>query len=154
MFYRITTFIASALFASSSFAWDESDTVSVTAMFASYHADRDAGYNERNPGLGLEWATGDYRGIVGHYVNSYKLPSSIVAVAWLPVKAGPFNVGGLAGFVSGYPAYDLKPGPTAAAMVEYKYKKFGINLVAIPEVSVGKVKTSAVVSFQVKMEVM
>lgn len=78
----------------------------------SYHSDREAGYNERNYGLGVTYVkdtTNAYA--AGFYENSIRNNSYYAAWRYTPVDLSFARFGAMLGVVSGYKALDGNPIP-------------------------------------------
>lgn len=78
----------------------------------SYHADRQAGYNERNHGLSITYredASLAYS--AGWFGNSLHRRAYFGAARWTPVSAWGVRFGALAGVVTGYEAASGGPIP-------------------------------------------
>jgi len=94
---------------------------------ASYHENRERGYNERNLGLGLEVPMReDVRAIGGTYRNSHDRQSWYAGGQWTPIKLGGLSIGAAAVAASGYE--DNRLSLFAAPMVSYEARGWGINL--------------------------
>lgn len=96
---------------------------------ASYHRDRDRGYEERHELLALEVPFGeDWRGVAGRFPNSRDRPSRFAAVMWLPEHRGRWHLGGLAGFVDGYdPADPSKLEFVTSPVIAYERRHWGVE---------------------------
>lgn len=98
----------------------------LVATVASYHFDRNAGYNEKNNGLGIEvHHNPDFRSGFGFYKNSYYRDTVYLFATFVPAQIGDVRFGGSVGIVTGYlkhPAWVLIP--TAS----YEYDRFGFNI--------------------------
>ena len=102
----------------------------LSATVASYHGNRDRGYNERNYGLGFEHdRSATTRWAAGFYENSHYRTTVYGGLLWLPVQAGPFRFGVLGSVATGYThAVTVVPLPTIA--VESRH--FGANIGIVP----------------------
>lgn len=101
----------------------------VSVMGASYHTDREAGYNEKNPGVGIEQGDKNLRAVLGYYRNSLNRDTFYLGVSNTPIHIGGFNFGYTAGLASGYP----NQAPLfAGALVTYERNGYGANLIAAP----------------------
>lgn len=70
----------------------------VSVPLTSYHADRDAGYNENNLGIGIE-----YDGFVaGYYKNSIHKDTFYAGYVYRPIEYKYFKAGVLVGAMTGY----------------------------------------------------
>jgi hypothetical protein len=72
------------------------------ATLASYHFDRNARYNERNFGLGLEHSFGDTSISVGWWDNSLGKTTLYGIFGYAPWHVGPVKFGAAIGGVTGY----------------------------------------------------
>lgn len=103
---------------------------------ASYHKDRDKGYNERNAGVGVEQPIGaDARLIAGTYRNSHRRQSWYAGVQWTPLQLGGLHLGGAAGAVTGYEPG--KPSPLLTPVIAYETRTWGVNLLPFDGAVVG-----------------
>jgi len=94
---------------------------------ASYHENRERGYNERNLGLGLEIPVHDeVRAIGGTYRNSHDRQSWYAGGQWTPLKLGGLSIGAAAITASGYEEDRLSL--FAMPMISYEARGWGINL--------------------------
>jgi hypothetical protein len=101
----------------------------VSVMGASYHTDRAAGYNETNPGIGIEQGDKYFRAVLGYYRNSLNRDTFYLGVSQTPFHAGGFSFGYTAGLASGYP----HQAPLfVGALVMYERSGYGVNLIAAP----------------------
>ena len=73
---------------------------------ASYHFDRDADFNEANPGIGYRHDNGLLGGV---YKNSYGKTSVYAGKNWQVPVGGLLNAGVTVGGVTGYPAGKVLP---------------------------------------------
>jgi hypothetical protein len=100
----------------------------------SRHFNRQANYNERNFGFGLEWRhSPEVALMAGVYDNSLRKHSQYLAVNWQPWQIGPVKLGAAIGVLNGYPA--IERGGTffaALPMASIEGRRFGINLGVIP----------------------
>jgi len=105
---------------------------------ASYHFDRtnDEGekYNQRNFGIGLEYAVSEkFRLQAGMYRNSLGLESGYVGASYLPWSPFRYSrIGVSAGVVSGY---DENVIPVVIPTLSIEGKKLGANILFVPETS-------------------
>ena len=95
----------------------------------SYHTDRSKGYNERNPGVGLEyrWDTTHSLG-AGAYLNSNRNISTLAVYTWTPLGNDVVRFGLLGGLAAGYaspvtplilPAMTVQLGSVGATVVAW-----------------------------------
>lgn len=122
--------------------WTRGHDVWLSVMTRSYHADRSAGYNERNWGVGIEYGfASDWRVVAGTYENSVFRRSNYAGVHWAPFQW----FGGIAGAVSGYPGYEYRWGPMVAPVLSWERGRAGVNVIALPNFG----EVSAVVTLQI-----
>ncbi len=117
----------------------------------SRHFDRQAGHNENNAGLGLEYRTSDELSFMaGSYRNSVRKNTTYAAVNWQPLSMGSFKLGAAVGLMNGYPA--MNRGGTffaALPMATYEGRRFGVNLGLIP--SMKDVDGAVILQFKVRL---
>jgi hypothetical protein len=117
----------------------------------SRHFSRDAGFNESNLGLGVEYRTNpEVSYMAGAYYNSVRKTTSYLAVNWQPFSFGDLRVGAALGLMNGYPS-QAKGGAFFAALplASWEGKRFGINFGLIP--SIGDIEGAVIVQFKVKV---
>jgi hypothetical protein len=70
----------------------------------SHHANRDAGYEEFNPGLAAEFSVPDspWSLVAGAYRNSYGKTAVFAQAAVMPLEYGPVKLGASLGLSTGY----------------------------------------------------
>jgi hypothetical protein len=113
----------------------------LTSGFISHHFKRDAGYNERNHGLGAEVRFDENNTVAGgFYRNSVRQTTHYLHFVWTPLELGPVRLGAAVGVIDGYP--QLNNGNAALAVMPVATTSFklfsqdaGINLVYIPTVA-------------------
>ncbi|MDP3205778.1 MAG: hypothetical protein Q8M80_17110 [Hydrogenophaga sp.] len=117
----------------------------------SRHFNRQAGHNENNLGLGLEYRTSDELSFMaGSYHNSVRKNTTYAAVNWQPLSMGSFKLGAAVGLMNGYPA--MNRGGTffaALPMATYEGRRFGVNLGLIP--SMKDVDGAVILQFKVRL---
>lgn len=117
----------------------------------SRHFNRQAGHNENNLGLGLEYRTSEELSFMaGSYHNSVRKNTTYAAVNWQPLSMGSFKLGAAVGLMNGYPA--MNRGGTffaALPMVTYEGRRFGVNLGLIP--SMKDVDGAVILQFKVRL---
>jgi len=116
---------------------------------ASYHFDRDRGFNERNYGLGLMYRISEDKAVaVGEYKNSINKTSHYAYLDYEPLKMGPVRAGVLAGTVDGY--YFRNGGfiPMLAPTASIEGKHFGLSAFYIPPMK----NISSVVALQARVK--
>lgn len=114
-----------------------SGEVWINAGSVSWHPDRDAKFNERNFGLGLEYKLDERYALVGGvYRNSVHCITRYAGVAYTPIQFGPVRLGALAGLADGYPEMrDGRVAPVFAPVMTIEGKRVGINFMFVPPVS-------------------
>jgi len=117
----------------------------------SRHFDRQAGHNENNLGLGLEYRTNEELSFMaGSYHNSVRKSTTYAAVNWQPLSMGSFKLGAAVGLMNGYPA--MNRGGTffaALPMATYEGRRFGVNFGLIP--SMKDVDGAVILQFKVRL---
>ena len=122
---------------------------------AAYHWDRNAvkekNFNEVNPGLGIEYDNGKWRGMLGNYLNSMRGNSNYGLLGYTPIikntDYGTFKAGMIGGGVTGY---DLPIAPVAGLLGSYQNGKFGLNLMAVPDAEIGGKKAYGFAGLQAR----
>lgn len=118
----------------------------------SRHFNRQAGHNENNVGLGVEYRTSeDLSFMAGSYRNSVRKNTTYAAVSWQPLSMGSFKLGAAVGLMNGYPA--MNRGGTffaALPMATYEGRRFGVNLGLIP--SMKDVDGAVILQFKVRLK--
>lgn len=126
--------VAAATAASVALAGCAGNWLVITA--ASYHENRARGYNERNPGVGVEHPLGEnVRAIGGMYRNSHDRDTLYAGAQWTPIKAGGFAFGGAAIAATGYE--DGRAVLFAAPLLSYETRHWGVNLLPFHKSVVG-----------------
>ena len=117
----------------------------------SRHFHRNAGYNENNLGLGIEYRTSpDISYMAGSYYNSVRKNTAYAAVNWQPWTVGSFKLGAAVGLMNGYPAMNRGGNFFAALpMATYEGQRFGLNIGLIP--SIKNVDGAVIVQFKVRV---
>lgn len=117
----------------------------------SRHFNRQAGHNENNLGLGIEYRTSsELSFMAGSYHNSVRKNTTYAAVNWQPLSMGSFKLGAAVGLMNGYPA--MNRGGTffaALPMATYEGRRFGVNLGLIP--SMKDVDGAVILQFKVRL---
>lgn len=75
--------------------------LALAATIASQHYP-DRGFNQQNPGIGLECDATDWAVAIGEYRNSYRRTTSYAVAAWLPLHARGWSLGPVLGPATGY----------------------------------------------------
>lgn len=110
----------------------------------SWHADRAAGYNERNVGGGVEWRSesGEIRAAAGQYRNSIRQDTRYATVGWFPLQTefGPVRIaaGGAIGIADGYRVNNGRAFPVALPALSVDVWRIGINVTAWPRLEKGE----------------
>jgi hypothetical protein len=102
----------------------------------SRHFERQSEFNQTHPQFGLEYFWRPNTALIfGTYKNSNYLWSRYVGVNWTPLELGPIRLGATAQITNNYiAARDRKPFPFAAPMASFEYRRFGLNLYAVPTI--------------------
>ncbi len=90
----------------------------------------DRGYNQVNPGLGVEYDQGPWAFALGEYRNSYRRTTTYATAGFLPVKMGRMRFGVFAGPATGYNVPAI-----AGAVLAWRSSQqdgWGVNVLAIP----------------------
>lgn len=88
----------------------------------------DRGFNQRNPGVGVECDAPDWAVAAGTYKNSYFRTTNYAVAAWLPVHAGSWSFGPVLGPATGYDIPVL-----GGLLARYRPKGgLGLNLILAP----------------------
>jgi len=108
--------------------------VSLTYSVASYHWCRDCGYNETNPGVGIEVALGSewYVG-AGAYHNSFAETTGYVSVGYEHRLARYLTAGVEAGHLWGYDETDWMAAPTLSIGTD----RLNVKALIVPTVVIG-----------------
>lgn len=106
------------------------------ATLHSLHQNREAKYNEKNYGIGLEYhVSKDFRLILGEYKNSFENKSEYFGIGYFPFHRGDFSAGIVAIGLNGYDFEALKKfGFVAAPVVSYEKEKLLLNFVFVPPI--------------------
>lgn len=102
---------------------------------ASKHVGAGKQLNERNPGLGIEYAQSeDITYMAGAYRNSHNRRSKYGFVAYTPIQYDGFSAGIAAGAATGYTSgREFKTMPVVAGLVRWRGEHAGVNLMVIPK---------------------
>lgn len=101
----------------------------------SYHTDRSAGHQERNPAAGLRWQWSDEWGVQAvRYRNSLHGLSTVVAARWTPIQFAGGRVGVLAGMVDGYATRDGNFVPVVVPTIGWQAGPVAVSLLAWPSI--------------------
>lgn len=110
----------------------------------SWHADRSAGYNERNSGPGIEWRSesGGIRAAAGQYRNSIRQDTRYATIGWFPLQTelGPVRIaaGGAIGIADGYRVNHGRAFPVALPALSVEGWRIGLNVTAWPRLEKGE----------------
>lgn len=100
----------------------------------------DRGYNQVNPGLGVEADSGSWAFALGEYRNSFRRTTVYATAGYLPLVLGHFRLGAFAGPATGYNV------PVIGGMVlAWRERGWGVNVLAVPP---GPKAGAAVVALQ------
>lgn len=124
----------------------------VNAGMLSYHFDRNAGYNNVNLGLGVEYRFATTASLTaGRFYNSDRDYSNYAGIYWQPLAIGRVQVGAVAGGFNGYP--NTNNGSWFAAILPaltVEGKRFGANVFLIP--TIGD-RVHGAISLQLKLKI-
>lgn len=98
---------------------------------------RDGGFNEFNPGIGLEGQWQPRHAVAaGYFRNSVDEDSLYALYQYTPLQLGRHvRIGGMVGAVTGYPGYnDGGIAPAAGLVAKIEGRRVGINLIFLPEI--------------------
>lgn len=117
---------------------------------ASKHIGEEKPLNERNPGIGIEYAQSrEITYMAGVYRNSHDRTSVYGFAAYTPVQLGAFSLGVAGGAASGYPSgHGTRILPVAAGLVRWRGERVGANLLIIPKSKNAQVTFGAQVVFK------
>jgi hypothetical protein len=123
----------------------------VSATVASKHINTNDKFNERNPGIGIEYHhSEDIVLVAGEYRNSVWRDSFYAMAAYTPLHIGFASIGVAGGIITGYPAYhNGNPAPAAFGLVRLEGERFGGNLIVIPPIQ-AKDYTPLTIGLQLK----
>lgn len=131
--------LALALFACAPAAAQEDEPrpnqIWLTTGFATYHFDKDAGLNGRNPGVGLEYRFRDDAALTaGRFFNSDFAHTRYAGVNYQPWRLGPVRIGAVFAAFDGYPK--MREGgwfPALVPSATFEYQRVGVNLAVVPK---------------------
>lgn len=130
---------------------DFSKKVWLSPGFVSYHFDRNAGLNETNYGIGIEYAISHSQSLVaGTFKNSERTQSTYIGGSYQPWQFGNFKVGAVVGVINGYSGIPGKFTAMIAPVLSYETGKMGINALLIPNMPVNDAKIHGAVALQFK----
>jgi len=114
----------------------------------SAHACHTCGYNNSNPGLGLQHEVNkDLRLIGGVYYNSYHRATAYAGAAYQPLQYGMIRVGVMGGLVTNYS--ELQVPVMALPVVSIEGARIGVDILGFP--SVGSRTGLITVNFKYKL---
>jgi hypothetical protein len=106
----------------------------VNPGFYSMHFQKNAGLNDSNTGLGIEYRYSSVHALTaGFFNNSDWQTSHYLGWYWQPMAIGPIRLGAVFGALDGYPK--MQNGgwfPAAIPAVSYEYRRVGANVLLIP----------------------
>lgn len=130
---------------------DFSKKMWVSPGFVSYHFDRNAGLNETNYGIGIEYSISPSQSLVaGSFKNSERNQSTYFGGAIQPWHIGNFKLGAVVGVINGYSGTAGRFTPMAAPVLSYEQGNMGINVLLIPNIPINDAKVHGAVAFQFK----
>lgn len=102
--------------------------------FYSYHFQRDKGFDDTNPGLGVEYRFSTVASATaGRFHNSDREMSNYAGVYYQPIAWGPLRLGAVVGGFNGYPK--MRDGGwflAAIPVVTLEYERVGVNFAIVP----------------------
>lgn len=102
--------------------------------FYSYHFQRDKGFDDTNPGLGVEYRFSTVASVTaGRFHNSDREMSNYAGVYYQPIAWGPLRLGAVIGGFNGYPK--MRDGGwflAAIPVVTLEYERVGVNFAIVP----------------------
>lgn len=144
------------IFIGAAIAGARAQSLWLTPGAVSWHADRSAGYNERNHGIGAEWQSesAEHRVSAGTYRNSIHRDTRYALYSWAPVQTtlGPAKLaaGVAIGIADGYQVNHGRAFPVALPALSVEIWRIGINLTAWPKVE-KDASAGVAVQFRVKV---
>ncbi len=106
-------------------------------------------FNQQNFGYGIEYQLSASQYLVlGGYRNSVHADTRYIGGAWMPLAAGSFKLGAIAGLADGYAA--MRDGgffPVVLPVLAFERGRVGANFILIPNM---KDKVSGAVAMQLK----
>jgi hypothetical protein len=102
--------------------------------FYSYHFQRDKGFDDTNPGLGVEYRFSTVASATaGRFHNSDRQMSNYAGVYYQPWSIGPVRLGAVVGAFDGYPK--MRDGGwflAAIPVLSVEYQRVGVNFAIVP----------------------
>lgn len=93
------------------------------------------GYNDFNPGLGLEVRTSDDWSFgAGVLKNSHDRRSRYAVAEYSPLTIGGAHIGFLAGAIDGYQLHNGQALPLLAPTIEWRGERFGLTCAYLPQI--------------------
>ena len=129
----------------------------ISPGMVSFHFERNMGFNESNPGFGLEYSLNkDWSLAAGRFKNSEYNQSNYVTVAYQPLDFFGFKLGLAGGVMDGYSGpnnkYDKKPFPVLLPVMSYEHKNFGVNILWVPQVKTEAATIYSAIGVQFKIK--
>jgi hypothetical protein len=122
----------------------------VNAGFYSFHFDKNAGLNNANGGLGVEYRFSTTSSLtLGQFNNSDRVASHYAGMYWEPIAWGKVNLGAVIGGFDGYP-HMLNGGwfPAVIPVASVEFDRVGANIAFVPTL---KNRLYGAVSVQLKV---
>lgn len=112
------------------------DSFWITPGFYSLHFNRNAGLNDSNPGLGLQWDIAPQWSLAaGRFSNSNDRPSNYLGAIFMPWSWGAIRAGGVLAAFDGYPnMHDGGWFASAIPTIGFYGNRFALNVGIIPEI--------------------
>lgn len=118
---------------------------------ASYHWGREDvtqnNLNEINPGIGIEHDTGEWRQMVGVYLNSIRRASTYALLGYTPFRTDTLSLGVVGGVVTGY---FIEVAPAVGLIATLQFSDIGVNIIAVPNAHVMHKDVNGFVGLQVR----
>lgn len=122
---------------------------------SAYHFDRqatkDKNLNETNPGIGIEHQNGDFRQMLGQYLNSKGRKSNYALVGYTPFNMqgsfGKLSAGIVGGGITGY---TVPITPAVGLLGSYQNGRMGVNITAVPDATVNGQKAHGFLGAQLR----
>lgn len=124
----------------------------LNAGFYSYHFQRDKGFTDGNPGLGVEYRFSTVSALTaGRFFNSDRQYSNYAGIYYQPIAIGSVRLGAVVGGFNGYPR--MREGGwflAAIPVASLEYQRFGVNLALVPSY---RDRLHGALSIQLKLKV-
>lgn len=129
----------------------------ISPGMVSFHFERNMGFNESNPGFGLEYSINkDWSVAGGRFKNSEYNQSNYLTVAYQPLDFFGFKLGLAGGVMDGYSGpnnkYNKKPFPVLLPVMSYEHKNFGVNILWVPQVKTDAATIYSAIGVQFKIK--